>query len=79
VLFRSGKSVWNYIMLHAHNPEGARLAGEKMFEITGMKPVSVVDISPVIGMHAGDGAVAISLLLMKPRSALSLSQRTPSS
>lgn len=57
-----GKSVWNYIMLHAHNPEGAQLAGEKMFEITGMKPVSVVDISPVIGMHAGDGAVAISIL-----------------
>jgi fatty acid-binding protein DegV len=34
----------------------------KMFEITGKKSVSVVDISPVIGMHAGNGAIAVSLL-----------------
>ncbi len=57
-----GKSVWNYIILHAHNPEGARQAEEKMAEITGMKPVSVVNISPVIGMHAGNGAIAVSLM-----------------
>jgi len=57
-----GRVVWNYIMLHAHNPEGARAAQEKMLEITGKLPVSVVDISPVIGMHAGNGAIAISIL-----------------
>jgi DegV family protein with EDD domain len=56
------KTIWNYIMLHAHNPEGAKKAEEKMREITGKKPVCVVDISPVIGMHAGSGAIAISLL-----------------
>ena len=57
-----GKTVWNYLMLHAHNPEGAREAGEKLFEITGKRAVSLVDISPVIGMHAGSGAVAVSIL-----------------
>ncbi len=57
-----GKSVWNYIVLHAHNPEGAKKAELKMLEITGKNPVSVVDISPVIGMHAGNGAIAVSLL-----------------
>jgi uncharacterized protein len=57
-----GKTVWNYIMLHAHNPEGAQKAEEKMRRITGKKAVSVVDISPVIGMHAGNGTIAISLL-----------------
>lgn len=57
-----GKTVWNYMMLHAHNPEGAREAGEKLFEITGKRAVSFVDISPVIGMHAGSGAVAVSIL-----------------
>jgi len=57
-----GKTVWNYIMLHAHNPEGAQKAEEKMRQITGKKAVSVVDISPVIGMHAGNGTIAISLL-----------------
>jgi DegV family protein with EDD domain len=56
-------SVWNYIVLHAHNPSGAEDAGKRMEEITGKKPVSVVDISPVIGMHAGNGSIAISLLL----------------
>ncbi len=57
-----GKTVWNYIILHAHNPEGARNVEDKMLDITGIKPVSVVDISPVIGMHAGNGAIAVSLL-----------------
>jgi len=56
------KSVWNYIILHAHNPEGARKAEVKLFEITGKKPVSMVNISPVIGMHAGNGAIAVALL-----------------
>lgn len=56
------KSIWNYIILHAHNPIGAREAEEKMINIAGKKPISVVDISPVIGMHAGNGAIAISLL-----------------
>ncbi len=57
-----GKTVWNYTMLHAHNPEGAKEAGEKLFEITGKRAVSFVDISPVIGMHAGSGAIAVSIL-----------------
>jgi DegV family protein with EDD domain len=58
----AGKTVWNYIILHANNPEGAQKAAEKMDVITGFKPVSLVNISPVIGMHAGNGAIAISLL-----------------
>jgi DegV family protein with EDD domain len=57
-----GKSVWNYIVLHAHNPYGAQKAEIKLLEITGKKPISVVDISPVIGMHAGNGTIAVSLL-----------------
>jgi uncharacterized protein len=57
-----GKKVWNYIVLHAHNPEGAQKAEDEMRQMTGKKAVSVVDISPVIGMHAGNGAIAISLL-----------------
>lgn len=57
-----GKTVWNYIILHANNPEGAQNAEEKMDAISGIKPISVVNISPVIGMHAGNGAIAISLM-----------------
>lgn len=58
----AGKTLWNYIILHAHNPDGARQTEAKMGEMTGLKPISIVDISPVIGMHAGNGAIAISLL-----------------
>ena len=59
---KNKKSIWNYIILHAHNSKGAKEVEEKMLGISDMKPISVVDISPVIGMHAGNGAVAISLL-----------------
>lgn len=54
--------IWNYIILHAHNELGAEKAKHDMEEISGKEPVSVVDISPVIGMHAGQGAVSISLM-----------------
>jgi DegV family protein with EDD domain len=57
-----GKKVWNYIILHAHKPEGAQLVELKMQEITGLKAISIVDISPVIGMHAGNGSLAVALL-----------------
>ncbi len=56
------RNVWNYIILHAHNTSGAKLVENKMLEITGKPPKSIVNISPVIGMHAGKGAVAVSLL-----------------
>jgi len=55
--------VWNYIVLHAHNKPGADIYINKMVSLTGKQPVSVVDISPVIGMNAGVGAIAVSLLL----------------
>jgi fatty acid-binding protein DegV len=58
----AGKQIWNYIVLHAQNNPGAEIYSEKMFRLTGKKPVSVVDISPVIGMNAGIGSVAVSLL-----------------
>lgn len=57
-----GKSIWNFIVLHAHNPEGADNIAHQMTLVSGKEPVSVVDISPVIGMHAGIGTIAIALL-----------------
>ncbi len=57
-----GKKIWNYVVLHAHNESGANETSMKMQEITGKKPLSVINISPVIGMHAGIGANAVALL-----------------
>ena len=42
---------------------GARkVTADRMEEITLKKPVSVVNISPVIGANAGIGAAAVALL-----------------
>ena len=56
------KTIWNYIVLHANNIEAARWYSEKMEALTMKTPVSVVNISPVIGVHAGIGAASVALL-----------------
>jgi uncharacterized protein len=54
--------IWNYIVLHACNPEAADWYSVEMEALTGLKPVSVVNISPVIGANAGIGAASVALL-----------------
>ena len=56
------KKIWNYIVLHANNTKSADWFSEKMEKMTGKKPVSVVNISPVIGANAGAGAASVALL-----------------
>lgn len=56
------KNIWNYIVMHAGNPEAAAWYSEKMEKLTNKKPVSVVNISPVIGANAGIGAASVALL-----------------
>lgn len=56
------KDIWNYIVLHANNEKAADWYAGKMEVLTGMKPVSVVNISPVIGANAGIGSASVALL-----------------
>jgi DegV family protein with EDD domain len=56
------KKIWNYIVLHANNEDAAKWYSEKMEKMTLKKPVSVVNISPVIGANAGIGAASVALL-----------------
>ncbi len=56
------KKMWNYIILHANDNEAARWYTQRMEELTSKKPVSVVNISPVIGANSGAGASAIAIL-----------------
>jgi hypothetical protein len=58
----TGKQIWNYIVLHAHNDEAAQWYCDRMEEITSRKPVSVVNISPVIGANTGIGAAAVAFI-----------------
>ncbi len=50
----------NFILLHAQNPETAGWIGEQVQQLTGLKPLGSVDISPVVGLSAGRGAVAVA-------------------
>ena len=57
-----GREIWNYIVLHAHNTNAAEWYTNKMIAFTGKEPVSVVNISPVIGANAGIGTAAIAIM-----------------
>jgi fatty acid-binding protein DegV len=57
------QKVWNYVVLHANNPGAARWYEEKMKDLTGLDPLSLVEISPVIGANAGIGAASVALML----------------
>jgi uncharacterized protein len=56
------KKIWNYIVLHANNPEAAQWYSDKMEELSLQRPASVVNISPIIGANAGIGAASVALL-----------------
>jgi DegV family protein with EDD domain len=56
------RPVWNYIVMHANNTEVAEWYVSKMELLTGKKPVSVMNISPIIGAHAGVGASAVAFM-----------------
>jgi DegV family protein with EDD domain len=55
-------SIGDYIVLHANNDEAANWYTEQMQTLTGKNPVSVVNISPVIGANVGIGAAAVALI-----------------
>lgn len=56
------RPVWNYIVMHAGNPDAAAWYTRKMEALTGKKPVCVMNISPVIGANAGVGASAVAFM-----------------
>jgi hypothetical protein len=58
----SENKIWNYVVLHANNISAAKWYSKKMESLTGKKATSIVNISPVLGVHAGIGAAAVALL-----------------
>lgn len=59
---RKDREIWNYIILHSNNDVAANWYSERMRMLTGRNPVSVVNISPVIGANTGSGAAGVSLI-----------------
>ncbi len=56
------RPVWNYIVMHANNPDAAEWYTSRMVALTGKKPVSEMNISPIIGANAGVGAAAVAFM-----------------
>jgi len=54
--------VKKYAIGHVHAPEDAQKLAELIESETGLKPEYTMDISPLIGAHAGIGAVSASYL-----------------
>jgi DegV family protein with EDD domain len=54
--------VLEYIVMHAQNAAAAGWFSEKMEGLTGIAPLSIVNISPAIGINAGPGTVGVSII-----------------
>ena len=54
--------IWNYVVMHAYNEKKAQWFAGQMELICGKKPVAILDISPVLGVHAGPGTVAMAMM-----------------
>jgi DegV family protein with EDD domain len=58
----SDKKIMEYCLLHASNPGDASEIACKLEKQLGRKPAYTMDISPVIGLNAGIGAVAVAFI-----------------
>lgn len=54
--------LWNYMIVHALNPEGAEKLADTLREITGRSPRFIVNVCPALVLHAGNGTVAVGLM-----------------
>lgn len=60
---QANQGISDYIVLHAQNEKIADVYVSEMRKLCGKEPICVVNISPVIGMNAGIGTAAVSLIL----------------
>lgn len=56
------EKIWNYTIVHAHNRARAEIYTERLTPIIGKPPAYILDVSPVVGVHVGLGAVGIAFL-----------------
>ena len=56
------RKVWNYIVLHANNPDAATWYAKQMKSLSQKDAIASVNISPVIGTSAGIGAASVAFM-----------------
>jgi DegV family protein with EDD domain len=59
---QKNSGIERYVIVHASAMDGARQFTDVVKGITGTDPDYITDISPIVGMHSGRGAVAIGLI-----------------
>lgn len=56
------RKIWGYSISHARNIATANWYKEQMLQLTGIEPLFINDASPVLGVNAGPGVVALSVM-----------------
>jgi fatty acid-binding protein DegV len=56
------EKIWRYAIVHAQNPERARLYSERLEAMLGRPPAYIIDVSPVVGAHNGIGVLGVALM-----------------
>lgn len=54
--------LWNYMIVHALNPEGAEKLADTLRKITGISPRFISPVCSALVLHAGNGTVAVGLV-----------------
>ncbi|MFA6375450.1 MAG: DegV family protein, partial [Bacilli bacterium] len=57
--------VESYVLVHSHAEKRALSLAKKLEKILGMKPQYITQISPIVAMNAGIGAIAVALTYNK--------------
>jgi DegV family protein with EDD domain len=58
-----GNKIWNCIVMHAYSEKKAIWFAAEVEKIIHKKPVAILNISPVIGVHAGPGTIALAVMI----------------
>jgi fatty acid-binding protein DegV len=59
----TGKKIWGYSVLHAQNEASTGYFVSEMEKFTGEKPLSLIDTTPIIGLHSGKDALAVAVMV----------------
>ncbi|MNZ72557.1 hypothetical protein D3C78_909380 [compost metagenome] len=59
----SRNRIESYVILHSGLKDGLERYELEMEQITGRKPLYISNVSSVIGLNAGEGAVSVAMLL----------------
>ena len=56
------KGIKSFSVVHAHSEAQAKVLGAELTQILGMSPEYITEISTIVGLNAGVGAIAVSFM-----------------